>query len=45
MGDVVAQQLKPLMVEQMRDVVPGAGEKIVHAQNLASTLQQPLAKM
>ena len=28
-GDVVAQELKPLMVEQVRDVMPSPGEKIV----------------
>ena len=44
-GDVVAQELKPLMVEKVLDVVSRPGKEIVHAQHLVSSLQQSLAEM
>ena len=44
-GDVVAQELKPLVIEQMLDVVPCSGKEVVDAQNLAPELQQAFAKM
>jgi len=45
MGDVVAQELEPLMVEKVLDVVSRPGKEIVHAQHLVSSLQQSLAEM
>ena len=45
MGDVVAQQLEALVIEQMLDVVPCAGEEIVDAEHLAAALQQPFGEM
>ena len=43
--DVVAHQLERLMVEQMGDVAPRAGEKIVDAEHVVSGMQKPFAQM
>jgi hypothetical protein len=45
MGDVVAQELKALVIEQMLDVVPRSGEEVVDAENLATGREQTLAEM
>ena len=45
MCNIVAQQFKTLVIEQMFDVVPCASEEIIHAENLAAALQQLLAEM
>jgi len=42
--DVMAHQFEALMVQQMLDVVPGAGEVIVHAKDFVATRQQGLAQ-
>ena len=44
MGDVVAQELETLVVEEMLDVAPRAGEKI-NAQDLLPPRQQLFTKM
>jgi hypothetical protein len=41
----VAHKLERLVVEQMGDVAPRAGEKIVDAEHVVSGLQQPFAQM
>jgi len=41
----VPQQFKTLVIEQMLDVVPCAGEEIIHAEHLAAALQELLAEM
>ena len=33
------------MIEEVLNVVPGAGEEVVHAQHLAAKLQKSLGKM
>ena len=45
MGDVVAQQLEALMIEEVLNVVPRSSEEIVDAQHLAAKLQKSLAEM
>ena len=38
-GDVVAQQLEALVVEEVLDVASGPSEKIVDAEHLAAAIQ------
>ena len=45
MCNIVPQQFKTLVIEQMLDVVPSAGEEIIHAEHLAAALQELLAEM
>ena len=44
-GDVVAHQLKVGIADQVRDVVLGAGEEVVHAQDVAAVGEQALAQV
>ena len=41
----MAHQLERLVIEQMRDIAPRAGEEIVDAKHVMSRLEQPLAEM
>ena len=41
----MAQQLEPLVPQQMRDVAFVAGEEIVDAQHLVAVADQPVAEM
>src|SRR5688572_9813874 len=45
LGDVVAQQLEELIVEQMKDVLAPAREKIIEAEHFISLADDPLTKM
>ena len=45
MGDVVAKELEGLVTEQMLDIASRAGEEIVDAENLATGIEQTVAKM
>jgi hypothetical protein len=42
---IVPHQLEMLVVEKMFDVLSGAGEKVVGAENVAALREKPLAKM
>jgi hypothetical protein len=42
---VVTKQLNPMVIEQMRDIVPRAREKIVDTENLVAAFEKPLAEM
>ena len=44
-GDVVPQELEVLVVEEVLDVAPGAGEEIVDAKHLVAALEQPFGKV
>ena len=45
MGDVVAQQLEALVVEEVLDVASCAGEEVVDAENLAAAFEQPIGEV
>jgi hypothetical protein len=45
MGDVVAQQFEPLVIEQMFDIASSPGEEVVDAEDLAASFQQLLAEV
>jgi hypothetical protein len=45
LGDIVAHQLEPVVVEQVLDVRAGSGEEIVEADHLVPFLEQPLAEV
>ena len=42
---VVADELEALVIEQMLDIAPGAGEEIVEADDFRALRQQALAQM
>jgi hypothetical protein len=42
---VVPHQFEMLVVEKMLDVLPGAGKKVVGAEDIAAFREKPLAKM
>ena len=44
-GDVVAQELEALVVEEVLDVASGAGEEIVDAEHLVAALEQPVGEV
>ena len=44
-GHIVAQQLKVRMIEQMGDVVLGAGEEVVKTDDIMAVVQQAFAKV
>jgi hypothetical protein len=44
-GDVVPDHLEVLVIQQVLDVAPGAGEEIVDADHDGSARQQALAEM
>ena len=44
-GDVVAHELEAGVVEQVRDVVLGAGEEVVGAEHVVPLLQQAVAEV
>jgi hypothetical protein len=39
MGDVVAQQFKSLVIEQMFNIASGSGEEVVDAEDLATSFE------
>ena len=41
----MADEFKALVVEQMLDIVPGAGEEIVQADDLRALRQEPFTKV
>ena len=41
----MAHQLEATVIEQMLDITPRAGEKIIDAQDLGTIGKQPLAQM
>ncbi len=43
--DIVAGQFKPVMVQQMRDIVFGTSEKIVNAQDIVPLCKKAIAQM
>ena len=43
MVDVMAHQLEVLEVQEMFDVIAGAGKKDIHAEHLSTLLQHSLA--
>ena len=45
MGDVVAQQLEALVIEEVLDVASRAGKEIVDAEHLAAALEQPVGEV
>jgi hypothetical protein len=45
MRNVVAHEFEALVVKQVIDVMPCAGEEIVHAQHLALPIKQAFAQM
>jgi hypothetical protein len=45
MGDIVAQQLEALVVEEVVNMVPRPGEEVIHAEHLAPKLQQSFTQV
>jgi hypothetical protein len=43
--DIVTNQLKPMVIEQMIDVAPRAGEEVIDAYDDSAIRQQPLAEV
>ena len=44
-GDVVAQQLEALVVEEVLDITSGASKEIVDAEPLVAAFEQPIGEM
>ena len=43
--DIVTQQFKPGIAQQVQHVIAAAGKKIVHAENIVPVSEKPLTQM
>jgi hypothetical protein len=42
-GDVVANHLEPVIIQQVKNIAFTAGKKVIQAKNFMSLLKQPFA--